>query len=148
MVIHPIFNYCLDNSGNLITEEHKMLTKDLKHGKFAVREFECTTLAHLEKKEFTPTKIIQFCDNCSGQYKSKGPFQFISEAGISMIRMLFGACHGKGPDDGAVERIKSAARRAVKARQVVIRNTKDFTEFCQSKFHNNNYDPLLKQTFL
>ena len=148
MVIHPIVNYYLDNSGNLVTEEHIMLTDDLRHDKFAVREFECKTLAHLKKKEFTATKIIQFCDNFLGQYKSKGPFQFISEAGIPMIRMFFGVCHGKGPADDAVGRIKSAAKRAVKARQVVIRKAKDFTEFCQSKFHNNNYNPLLKQTFL
>ena len=105
-------------------------------------------LAHLKKKGFTPTKIIQFCNNCSGQYKSKGPFQFISEAGIPKIRMFSGTHHRKGPTDGAVGRIKSAAKRAVKARQVVIKNAKDFTEFCQSKFQNNSYDPLLKQTFL
>ena len=111
-----------------------MLTDDLKHDKFAVREFECTTLAHLKKKGFTPTKIVQFCDNCSRQYKSKWPFQFISEAGILTIRMFFGACHGKGPADGAVGGIKSVAKRAVKVRQVVIKNAKDFTEFCKSKF--------------
>ena len=97
-------------------EEHIMMTDDLKHNKFAVCAFEHQTLEHLKKKGFVPTKIIQLCHNCVGQYKSKGPFQFISDAGIPTIRMYFGARHGKGPADGAVGHIKLAAKRTVKAR--------------------------------
>ena len=137
-VTHPIVNYYLDDSGQLVTEEHVMLTDDLKHDKFAVREFDHTTLDHLKKKGFVPKKIIQFYDNCLGQYKSKDPFQFISDSGIPTICMFFSACHGKGPADGAVGRIKLAAKRAVKARQVVIENAQQFTEFCKLKFHNNS----------
>ena len=88
----------------------------------------------MKKKGFVPTKIIQFCDNCVGQYKSRGSFQFISDAGIPTIRIYFGARHGKGPADGAVGHNKSAAKRAVKARQVVVKNAKDFADFCKSKF--------------
>ena len=73
------------------------------------------TLNHLKEKGFVPTQIIQFCNNCGGQYKSKGPFQFISESGIPTVHMFFGAHHGKGPADGVVGRMKSAVKRAVKA---------------------------------
>ena len=44
-----------------------------------------------------------------GSTKSKGPFQFILESGIPTLRMFFGARHGKGPGDGVVSHIKSAA---------------------------------------
>ena len=40
-VLHPIVNnYYLDKEGKLVTEEHLMISDDLKHDKFAAREFE------------------------------------------------------------------------------------------------------------
>ena len=62
-----------------------MITHDLKHDKFAIRELEKRTLEHLKAKGFVPKQIIQFCDNYAGQYKSKGPFQFISDFGIPTL---------------------------------------------------------------
>ena len=94
-IIHPIVNYYLDKNGKLVTEEHIMLTDYLKHNKFVVCAFEHQTLEHLKKKSFVPIKIIQFCYNCVGQYKSKDPFQFISDADIPTIQMYFGARHDK-----------------------------------------------------
>ena len=110
--------------------------------------FEKATLDHLKKKGFVPERIIQFCDNCSGQYKSKGPFQFISEAGIPTIHMYFGAHHGKGPADGAVGWIKSAATRAVKGCQAVIHNAREFFEFYQKKFEHNHYSLERNREFI
>ena len=121
-VIHLIVNYYIGKDGKLVTEEHIMITGDLSHDKFAVKEFERQTLEHLKNKGFVSNQTIQFCDNCAGQYKSKCPFQFISASGIPTLRMFFGARHGKGPADGVVGRIKSAAKRAVKAHRVVIWN--------------------------
>ena len=99
MVIHPIVNYYLANDGSLVTEEHIMISDDLKHDKFAVCAFKKSMLNHLKAKGFVPSQIIQFCDNCARQYK----------------RMFFGTCHGKGSADGVVSRMKSVAKRAVKA---------------------------------
>ena len=96
-VIHPIVNYYIGTDGHLVTEEHIMISDDLKHDKYAVKAFEEASLKHHKEKGFVPDMIIQFCDNCVGQYKLKGPFQFISEAKIPTIHMFFGACHGKGP---------------------------------------------------
>ena len=139
-VIHPIVNYYIKD-GKLVTEEHIMITDDLHHDKFAVRAFEKQTLDHLKAKGFIPMQIIQFCDNCAGQYKSKGPFQFVSESEIPILRMFFGARHGKGPADGVVGQIKSAAKRAVKSRKVVIRNAREFYNFCKVQFKHTAYDP-------
>lgn len=147
-VIHPIVNYYINAAGVLVTEEHVMITADKKHDKFAVRAFEAVTLERLAKNGFVPKQVIQFCDNCAGQYKSKGPFQFISDAGIPTIRMFFGARHGKGPADGVVGRVKSAVHLAVKGRQVVIRNALEFVKYCAEKFAVNSYDSLKKQKFI
>ena len=99
IVIHPIVNHYIKD-GKFVTEEHIMITDDLQHDKFVVRAFEKQTLDHLKAKGKFPMQIIQFCDNCAGQYKSKGPFQFVSESEIPILRMFFGARHGKGPTDG------------------------------------------------
>ena len=127
-----------------------MISDDLKHDKFAVRQFEKESLAKLKEKGFIPEQIIQFCDNCAGQYKSKGPFQFISDAGIPALRMFFGACHGKGPADGVVGRIKGAAKRNVRCKKVIIKNAQDFAKYCMEKFSDNSYkvDSQVKQYFI
>ena len=85
--LHPIVNYYKTEDGNTITEEHIMLSDDLKHDKFAVRAFEKTTIDHLRSRGIVPTQIIQICNNCVGQYKSKGPFQFKSETKIPTVQM-------------------------------------------------------------
>ena len=78
----------------------------------------------MKAKQFVPRQIIQFCDKFAGQYKSKGPFQFISESGIPTLQMFFGAKHGKGPTDGAVGHIKLAAKRAAIGRRLIIQNAR------------------------
>ena len=59
--------------------------------------------------------------------------------------MFFGARHGKGPADGAVGHIKSAAKRAVTGRRVIIQNAREFAQFCKSQFHHNSYDEERKE---
>ena len=147
-VIHNILNYYLNPEGKLITEKYIMLTADLKHDTFVVSAFEKATSDHLKKKGFVPEVIIQFCDNCSDQYKSKGSFQFISEAGIPTIHMYFRGHHEKGLADSAAGWIKSAATRAVKCCQAVFHNAREFFEFCQKKLKHNHYSPERNQEFI
>ena len=127
-----------------------MISDDMRNDKFAVKEFEEQSLEKLKKKGFIPKQIIQFCDNCTGQYKSKGPFQFILDAGIPTLRMFFGAHHGKRPADGVVGRIKGAAKRDVRGRKVIIKNAEDFAKYCMEKFADNMYkeDSQVKQYFI
>ena len=61
--------------------------------------------------------------------------------------MFFGARHGKGPADGAVGRVKHAARRAIKSRQVVIKEAQDFYKFCVSKFEKNDDGHFIQKFF-
>ena len=68
-VLCPIIN------GKLIVEEHVIISNDLNHDKHAVKAFKQASMKELQRSGFKPAHIMQFCDNCSSQYKSKGPFQ-------------------------------------------------------------------------
>ncbi|GFS09236.1 (S)-beta-bisabolene synthase [Elysia marginata] len=75
-------------------------------------------------------RFIQFTDGCAAQYKSKRPF-FDIQRSVKMRteRHFFGSRHGKNPSDGEAAVIKSAAMRAIKCRQQIIQDAKDFYEF-------------------
>ena len=136
--IHPICNfYIKEGESEVVSEEHIVFSDDRVHDKFAVKAFTEISLNHILNKGFKPTHIIQFSDNASGQYKSFGPFQFLTESSIPVLRMFFSARHGKGPADGVVGRIKQAASRAVKNREAIIRDASEFHSFCEKKFVDN-----------
>ena len=134
-VLHPIINHrrC-PSDGKLIVEEHVIISDDLNHNKHAVKAFEEASMKELEKSGFTPSHVMQLCDNCSSQYKSKGPFQYIANADIPTIRSYFGSNHGKGPTDSATGRVKSAIIRAQNARVSELKNAQEVFEFLQQKF--------------
>ena len=144
-VIHPIVNYRLcPKDGRLITEEHIIISDDLLHDKFAVRDFERASVNNLISSGFTPTSIIQFCDNCSSQYKSKGPFQYISMSETPVVRNYFGANHGKGPSDAATGRVKMALTKAKKSRKHELRTAREVYDYLQVKFAEWEEDRLRK----
>ena len=134
-VLHPIINHrhC-PVDGKLIVEEHVIVSSDLEHNKHAVKAFEEASLKELEKSGFKPSHILQFCDNCSSQYKSKGPFQFIANSEIPKIRTYFGSNHGKGPSDSVTGRVKCALTRARNARVCELKNAQEVFEFLKQKF--------------
>ena len=135
-VIHPIVSYrrCAKD-GKLITEEHIMISDDLTHDKFAVKRFEEESVSNIRTEEsFEPTCIVQFCDNCSSQYKSKGPFQYISTSDVPTMRTYFGANHGKGPSDAATGRVKIALSRARKSRKYELRTPFEVYKYLDEHF--------------
>ena len=146
--IHPIVNFYIKEGESVPTlEEHIMISDDKNHDKYAVKAFEQASLGHLKEKGFTPTHIIQFDDNCSSQYKSRGIFQFVSYSDVPKLKMYFGARHGKGPADGAVGRVKAAAARAVKSRQFLIRSAREFYNFCKEKLNKNTSGTFVQSFF-
>ena len=146
--IHPIVNFYIKEGESVPTlEEHIMISDDKNHDKYAVKAFEQASLDHLKEKGFTPTHIIQFNDNCSSQYKSRGIFQFVSYSDVPKLKMYFGARHGKGPADGAVGRVKAAAARAVKSRQFLIRSAREFYNFCKEKLNKNTSGTFVQSFF-
>ena len=134
-VIHPIVNFRIcPKDGGLITEEHIMITDDLDHDKFAVKKFEDISLEELKKNGFDPSCVIQFCDNCSRQYKSKGPFQYISTSGIPTMRSYFGANHGKGPSDSATGNVKKTLALGRKSRRYELRTAFEVYTYLKTIF--------------
>ena len=141
-VIHPIVIYrkC-PVDGKIITEEHIMISDDLRHDKYAVKKFEEVSVSNLKNNEnFEPCCIVQFCDNCSSQYKSKGPFQYISTSGVPTMRSYFGANHGKGPSDAATGRVKKALTQGRKSRKVELRTAFEVYQFIKKTFQRYEED--------
>ena len=141
-VIHPIVIYrkC-PVDGKIITEEHIMISDDLRHDKYAVKKFEEVSVSNLKSEEnFDPSCIVQFCDNCSSQYKSKGPFQYISTSGVPTMRSYFGANHGKGPSDAATGRVKKALAQGRKSRKVELRTAFEVYKFIKDTFKRYEED--------
>jgi hypothetical protein len=116
-----------------------MISTDRKHDKHAVREFERISIEELRKRTEVK-KIFQFCDNCPGQYKSRGPFQFLSESRVPTVRTFFGNRHGKSEADGAIGRVKRAASLARQSRQEIILNARQFYDFCVKNNRKHNPD--------
>ena len=147
--IHPIISYYIKpGDTEVTTEEHVMISDDGNHDKFAVQRFQDVSLQHLKEKGINPDHIVIFSDNCKRQFKGRGTFQFHSQSQTPLMHMFFGARHGKGPADGAVGRVKYAAWRAIKSRQAIIRNAKEFFNFCVEKFaRNDNNDRNFIQKF-
>ena len=134
-VLHPIINHrCCPVDHKLIVEEHVIVSNDLNHDKHAVKAFEEASMKELEMSGFKPSHILQFCDNCASQYKSKGPFQHIANSDIPKIQSYFGSNHGKGPSDFATGRVKCAIVRARNAREFELKNAQEVFEFLQHKF--------------
>ena len=101
--------------------------------KYAVKAFKDASMKSLLALGFKPKCKVQFCDNCSGQYKSKGPFEYISLSETHVVRSFFGKNHGKGPSDGAAGRVKQVARRNKQCGNL-IRSALEFYEFLSKHF--------------
>ena len=147
--IHPIISYYIKpGDTEVTTEEHVMISDDGNHDKFTVQRFQDVSLQHLKEKGINPYHIVIFSDNCKRQFKGRGMFQFHSQSQTPLMHMFFGARHGKGLADGVVGRAKYAAWRAIKSRQAIIRNAKEFFNFCVEKFaRNDNNDRNFIQKF-
>lgn len=106
----------------------------------------CTVV---EKKLWFFTKIVNFTDGCSSQYKSKIPFMDIScskdDLDIEVERHFFGSGHGKGPVDGCSGVVKAAWTRAVIAGNV-LSTAGDIFSFVTKNVTKD--DELFKRTFV
>ena len=78
--------------------------------------------------------VIQFCDNCAAQYKSRRPFVEISQCALDLIRVYFGEKHGKSHADTLFGRIKARMSFKIKSRQFVIKSAYYFYKFCREQY--------------
>ena len=74
---------------------------------------------------------MQFTDGCSSQFKSKLPFQHLSETKThNFEKSYFGSKHGKGPCDALGGIIKKQAEMYVRTWKGSIQDDKALFEFC------------------
>jgi hypothetical protein len=111
ITIHPVVAYYWQDR-KVVKEEIIFLSADSTHDSHAVAVFVQQAVEHLREKRNVSVKYLhQFSDGCSAQYKSKRPFQHVSQAeenlGCKITRSFFGSRHGKGPCDGATGVVKS-----------------------------------------
>lgn len=154
VTIHPIVTYYLvpekesTEKKKMVTHEMVFISDDLTHDSQIVEQFVRRMTATLQKEivDQKITKIIQFTDGCSSQYKSKRPFLDISEAKISTERHFFGSGHGKGPADGCSGVVKASATRALLG-GVVLNSAKDVFNFLSKKMTKADEDGNFRRSF-
>ncbi len=134
--VHAVVTYynCPDCS-DPVQEDLIFLSPVLKHDPAFVSMCERNALSHLQQeRKLDVNHLIEFTDTCASQYRSKNAFKAIAQFAdteIKVTRCYFGSRHGKGPSDGAVAVVKSAAKRAVKARKTIIQDAKDMYCYLQ-----------------
>jgi hypothetical protein len=147
--LHPVVCYYLCPECNVLRKEELiMLSDDRNHDGWAVKAFEDTAVKYLRTNGVTVTKVIQFTDNCASQYKSRVPFEILSNRDYAIERNYFGAKHGKGPGDAAIGRVKRQVADHQRTEQSNIVDTLSMFEYCDrhlsvTKFDNDCVHPSL-----
>ena len=142
--MHPVVTYFLCPDCNSHWKvDLIMLSSDHEHDAFAVKAFEDTAVSYLQNKiGLQVSRVIQFSDNCAAQYKSKLPFQILSQRDIPWERHFFGARHGKGPADAAIGNLKRWLDDHQCSDQSDFGSTEEIHEYCSENFvvvkKNNN----------
>ena len=133
--IHPVVCfYRADAEESVNQTDIIVLSSDTKHDLFSAEAFTQQAIDMLALKTEQEFKsIIRFSDTCASQYRSKNTFHMLSNKSLPTTYVYFGANHGKGPADGALATVKSLTTRNVKGGNVIIRNTKEWFQFCEAE---------------
>ena len=135
--IHAVINYfrcpaesCSENVTLILAQ----ITDDLKHDSFVARAGHDMSFKYLASLNIPMDLIIQFCDNCGSQYKSRRPFAEMARCPLNLLRIYFGEKHGKSQCDGFFGRLKSWMTYRIKSRKVIINNAHDFFRSCKDDY--------------
>ena len=132
--IHGTINFfrCLTEGCNeVVTLSLVHITDDTHHDSFLVRAVQNLTFRYLVEIGVPLDLIIQFCDNCSSQYKSRRPFAELARLALEIIRVYFGEKHGKSHADALFGRLKAWMSYKIKARHFVVTDAYDFYKYCR-----------------
>ena len=131
--IHATMNFflCPNNCGEVVTLALVHITDNMKHDSFLTRAAQNLTFQYLVNSGVPLDLIIQFCDNCASQYKSRCPFAELSQSSLDIICVFFGEKHGKSHADALFGRLKAWMSYKIKARHFIVKNGRDFYRFCR-----------------
>lgn len=116
------------------------ISNDPCHDAAGVKVFEQTAISLIKRDGYDITRVYQFSDGCSSQYKGKMGFLNISECSLPLERNYFETSHGKNVCDGLGAIIKNACYRAV-LQGKVIAGPKDVYEHCLAKLKHDAKPP-------
>ena len=143
--IHATINFfrCLREGCNEnVTLALVHISNDMKHDSFLARAAQNLTFRYLVEVGVPLHLILQFCDNCAAQYKSRRPFAEIARCALEIIRVYFGEKHGKSHADALFGRLKSWMAYKIKARHFVVADAYDFFKYCREFYQT----PRLENT--
>ena len=141
--IHATINFfrCLrPNCNQIVNLSLVHLSDDMKHDSFLACAAQNLTFKYLTDCEILQDLILQFCDNCASQYKSRWPFSKLACSPFNIIRTYFGEKDGKSHADALFGRLKAWMSFHIKARHVIIKNAHDFYNYCRDNFQTPKID--------
>ena len=110
------------------------ISDDLKHDSFLSRAAQNLTFRFLANLGIPLELIIQFCDNCAAQYKSRRPFAELARLALEIIRVYFGEKHGKSHADALFGRLKAWMSYKIRSRHFVVSDAHDFYKYCKEYY--------------
>ena len=143
--IHGTVNFykCMEPGyQEIITLALVHISEDMRHDSFLSCAAMNLTFKYLVELGMPLDVVIQFCDNCASQYKSRRPFVEISRCAFQLIRVYFGEKHGKSYADGLIGRLKAWMSHKIKSRHFVVTSAYDFFKCCREYYQT----PVTKGT--
>ena len=135
--MHPVVVCYKCHCRKAIMDKIIHFTSDLKHGAYAVEEFEKKTIEHLETKNIMIKCIYEFSDNCPSQYRSQIPFRILSKSNIPIMRNYFCEKHGKSAADGLMRRTSQFLYTAVVTKNADLPDAEGLYDFCKCNWKEN-----------
>ena len=95
--IHEVINYflCPQGCSEVVTLIIAQITDDLKHDSFVARAGHDTAFWYLAEIGVPMQLVMQFCNNCGSQYKSRHPFAEMARCPLTLIRIFLGRSMAK-----------------------------------------------------
>ena len=151
MAIHTVIIYfkCpnAENCNENVTLILAQVTDDLQHDSFVMCAGHDAAFRFLAESGVDMNMVLQFCDNCSSQYKSRRPFAECARCPLNIIRVYFGEKHGKSQCDAFFGQLKAWMTHRIKTRQTIITNTKDFFRCCKEDYESPPPQPGICQHY-
>ena len=135
--IHAVINFflCLREScSEVVTLAVVQISDDMKHDSFLSCTAQNANFKYLATLGIALDMIIQFCDNCSAQFKSRRPFAELARLSLNVIRVFYGKKHGKSHADSLFGRLKAWMSHRIRTRKAAIRNARDFFNHCKEHY--------------
>ena len=135
--IHSVINHLLcptEGCTKILTIILAQITADLDHDSFVARAAHDAAFKYLAESNIPLDLVLQFCDNCGSQYKSRCPFAELAHSSVNIIRTYFGESHGKGECDGFFGRLKNWMTKQVKTQKVILNSAYDFFIHCRDNY--------------